>query len=94
MKHKKYFHIGFYFLGQPLGKELEPAFTKYSDDWIRYTENCWIIYTKHNPEELLKELRRHLNDKDHILILEIVKNQQLSGWLPKWIWEWLHKERS
>jgi hypothetical protein len=94
MKHKKYFHIGFYFLGQPLGKELEPVFTKCSEDWIRYAENCWIIYTQHTAEELLKKLKPHLSDKDHILILEIVRDQQLSGWLPQWIWEWLYKSRS
>ena len=93
MNHKKYFHIGFYFSDHPLGKELEPTFTRCSDDWIRYCENCWVIYTKYTPEELLRELKQYLGEKDQLLILEIKNDQQISGWLPQWIWNWLYKTR-
>ena len=46
MISKKYFHVGFGFATEPLGSELEPAFNKYADDWVRYNGNCWIIYTQ------------------------------------------------
>lgn len=91
--NKKYFHIGIYFAEVTLDKELEYIFNNYSDDWIRYASNCWIIYTKHTSEEILNLLRNYLSSRDQVLILEVVKNQQLSGWLPQWIWSWLNKER-
>lgn len=91
---KKYFHIGFHFAELILARELEPIFYKYTEDWVRYTRNCWIVYTKYNPEELLNKLKPYLSDKDEVLILEIATGQDLKGWLPQWIWDWLYKPRN
>lgn len=91
MTNKKHFHIGFHFTINPLGKELQPIFNKYAEDWIKYNENCWIIYTKYSHKDLLKSFKPYLTKDDTILILEIKEDQQISGLLPEWMWTWLHK---
>lgn len=91
--NKKYFHIGFHFLNRIVDKELEQIFNKYADDWLKYSENCWVIYTKYSADDLLTVVRPYLTKRDNLLILEITQNQKLSGWLPRWIWDWLHKKR-
>jgi hypothetical protein len=93
---KKYFQITFHFSGQPIAKELESTFTTLAEDWLRYSGNCWIIYTSKQPAELFNALKPFLkNPQDQILILELKKNQGvLHGWLQPWIWDWLNKVRT
>ncbi len=93
MTQKRYLHIGFYFAGIPLIKELEPIFASLSEDWIRYAGNCWIVWTANSPEEWLRAFQPKLGIKDKMLILELSSGQEPNGYLPEWIWHWLFKNR-
>lgn len=94
MPLKKYLHIGLHFSGLPKDKELESVFSVLAEDWIRYSNNCWIAWTKHDPEIWLKALHQRLNQNDQVLILEITQDQNIQGMLPQWIWNWLYKRRT
>lgn len=88
-----YLHIGFHFASMPKTTELEPIFMNFSDDWVRYAGNCWLVWTKYSQAQWLEALKPQLGEHDHVLILEIKPSQPLSGWLPQWIWNWLYKVR-
>jgi hypothetical protein len=90
---KRYLHVGFSFKTISLVKELEPIFNLMGEDWIRYTDNCWIVWTKYDPQEWLKKLQPKLGSSNHILILELASGQSLGGFVPQWIWDWLLKNR-
>jgi len=90
---KRYIHVGFNFVGQPITKELEPVFTNMSLDWVRYSSHCWLAYTQNDNQAWLNALKPHIADPNSMLILEVRHPQIVQGWLPPWIWEWINKPR-
>jgi hypothetical protein len=93
MTKKHYLHIAFHFNNQPITKELELTFNKLSEDWIRYTGNCWVTWTSHNSTTWFNHLKPYLRDKDQIMIFELKSPQEIQGWAPKWVWDWFNKVR-
>ena len=89
---KQYLHIAFHSVGQPLIKELEPVFGNLAEDWIRYSGNCWIVWTSNDPNAWHAALKPHMRPDDQFLILGL-KNGIAVGWLPQWIWDWINKPR-
>jgi hypothetical protein len=88
----RFLHIGFMWSSVlPKTKELEPVFGK-ALDWLRYAPNCWIVWTTSLPEVWYQRLKPHLGTSDQVFICQIDATQR-SGWLSKWIWEWLNKAR-
>jgi len=86
---KKLLHISFHFYDRPKIDELEKTFDT-AFDWLRYTSNCWIVYTARSPQDWYLLLKPHLHPNDHILIYKIDPNVRY-GYMPKWVWEWLNK---
>ncbi len=88
---KKYLHVSFAWGGVPKSKELEPVFDS-ADAWMRYTRDCWIVYTTENAQDWYNRLVPHITTADRMLICELnVSNKY--GWLDKWMWEWFNKTR-
>ncbi len=86
-----FLHIGFAFRGRPKVGELEPVFGK-AIDWVRYAPNCWIVYTTSSPRLWMARLRPFLSAGDQVFIVRLDLETR-SGWLPKWVWEWLKTPR-
>lgn len=84
----RFFHVGFNFAGPPKVKELEGAFSA-SGDWLRYSNNCWVVWTERSALDIYNTLKPYLVDQDQFLILE-VNTLERSGWLPEWIWNWIN----
>jgi hypothetical protein len=67
-----------------------------ADDWLRYADNCWIVWTSDTAEQFYQKLAAiDLLKGASILILEVnLSRSNRSGQLPDWVWDWLSKERS
>jgi len=91
MAEARYLQITFEFEGAPKISELKPTFDM-AVDWVRITPNVWIVWTTSTPDEWYKRLQPLLGPKDHLYIFGI-DNHVRHGWAPKWIWEWLDKQR-
>jgi hypothetical protein len=88
----KFLHITVAFAEVPKIKELEPAITTVCDDWLRYSATTWIIWTGRSANDIAMHLRAYLAPNDQFYIVKIDLSEQ-QGWLPKWIWDWLNKNR-
>jgi hypothetical protein len=88
----KFIHVAFTWSRVPKIKELEgPLFSK-ADDWMRYSANCWILYTLNDSSWWYEQIRHYITKTDRVFIVEL-KLQEKSGWLDKWAWNWLNKPR-
>lgn len=88
---KHFLHIGFNWNETPKIKEIKPIFDK-ALDWVRYAPNCWLVWTSSTPQVWYERLMPYLGENDHVFICAVDISLR-QGWLPKWIWEWIRKER-
>lgn len=87
----QFVHISFSFGGATKIDELLPAFNQ-ALDWVRHAPNCWIVRTSSSAEKWHARLKPHLTDEDHMFIATL-DLRDYSGWLPQFVWDWLHKKR-
>ncbi len=87
----RYFLITFNFDAEPKTDELVPVFDL-AIDWIRYSSNCWIVWTTSEPVKWFERLKPKLGPKDHMLIVAIDLSCR-QGWLPRSVWDWIKKPR-
>ena len=69
-----------------LYKELKKA-----KAWWHHLDSTWIIETNLSCSTWQKRIRKHLDDNDSFLIIEIRNNYQ--GWLPERAWDWLKNRK-
>ncbi len=62
---------------------------KKAGTWWHHLDSTWVISTKASPDEWQERLRRHIDENDSLLVIEVTNNYQ--GWLPERAWEWLNK---
>ena len=60
---------------------------KKAGTWWHHLDSTWIISTNSSPNEWTERLRKHMDDNDYLLVIEVCENY--NGWLPKKAWEWL-----
>jgi len=79
-----------YDLSKP-GRDYEGLYEaiKGTGTWWHYLESTWIVKTNLTPSQIWQHLQPHTDENDSILIIEIRDN--VSGWLPKKAWEWIHE---
>jgi hypothetical protein len=87
----QFLHIAFKWSAAPKTTELEATFNQ-AVDWLRYTPNCWIVWTTSSAQKWFERLKPHLGASDHMFICRLDVTER-NGWLPKWLWEWLGKQR-
>jgi hypothetical protein len=66
-----------------------------AEDWLRYADNCWIVWTGDTPEQLYKKIAAipELGNAS-IFVLEVnIATYNRAGQFPPWVWEWLNKNR-
>lgn len=88
---RKFIHVTFAWSAPKNTELVKPIFDP-ADDWIRYSPNCWILYTGNGPDWWYDRIRRHMVTSDRVFIFEInLKNK--AGWLDQWVWDWLNRPR-
>ena len=86
----RFYHVGINFRsGKVKSKELNPFFDLHSIDWLRYAENCWVIYTRESADKLTDALRPLLDRSDEFVVLE-VKIETHWGINQQWVWDWMN----
>jgi|ERR1035441_5556863 hypothetical protein len=91
-------HLGINYKSDPLTqaqrKEIEGILDK-ARDWLRYTPNCWLIYTALSPSIWHKRLKERLPwiTAQSYLIVAVDINER-SGWLAEEVWDWMREHRS
>lgn len=85
-------HVGFGFFGPPKIKELEPFFTGFGGDWVRYSSHCWLLWTDKSVADVYATLRPQLTSQDQLLI-SALKIEDSFGLLSPWIWTWIQTKR-
>ena len=89
----RFLHISFTFNeGIPKVQELEPLFNVIAPDWLRYSFNCWIVWTARPASDFLYALKPRIGASDSILIVKLDPSDR-TGWQPKWIWDWMDRKR-
>jgi hypothetical protein len=95
---KRYVHISFTYPSDlsALGAShfVQPVINT-ADDWLKYAENCWIVWSHKTPGEWYRQLSaiKELKGCSMLLVGIDVSESNRSGQLPKWVWEWLNKSR-
>jgi len=95
---KRYVHLSFHFSDVPplmAAHYIQPVINE-SDDWLKYADNCWIVWSIRTPQDWQEKFSAISELKPcSILALEVdISKSNRSGQLPKWVWEWLDKNRS
>ncbi|HZW95972.1 MAG TPA: hypothetical protein VFF64_23705 [Candidatus Eremiobacteraceae bacterium] len=76
-------------------EELEPLFNT-AVDWLRFSENGWILWTTNDPPVWFKYIKPHLAPEDSVFIAELNLSHfgsTVSGWQSKMVWDWIKKSR-
>jgi hypothetical protein len=90
---RRYLHIGFKFESIPYSVTFEPIFNHLADDWMRYSADCWVAFTVHDAVAWFNAIKPLLRGNDSFLVCELKSPQAMQGWLPKFVWDWLNKQR-
>jgi hypothetical protein len=89
----RFLHISFTFNeGVPKVQELEPIFNALAPDWLRYSFNCWIVWTSRPASDFFYSLKPAIGQSDSVLIVKLDMAER-NGWQPKWVWEWMDRKR-
>lgn len=62
---------------------------KKAGTWWHHLDSTWIISTNQTPEQWQERLKKHMDDNDNLLVIEVCNNYQ--GWLPEKAWKWLRE---
>jgi hypothetical protein len=90
---ERFLHISFTFNeGLPKVQELEPIFNALAPDWLRYSFNCWIVWTSRPASDFFYSLKPAIGQSDSFLIVKLDMTDR-NGWQPSWVWEWMDRKR-
>ena len=98
VKSKHYLHIAFHAPvpqdGLAVSLKVQPVINT-ADDWLRYSFNCWIIWTADSPDEWYAKLKNlpELLNLSFLIIKVDMSATNRSGQFPKWIWDWVNSPR-
>lgn len=85
----RFLHLGIHFKsGKVKATELQPYFDANCTDWLRYSGNCWVLYTNKSADVLTDGLRKLLDPSDEFVFLEVKINTHW-GINQQWIWDWM-----
>jgi|GEM_PF-2495903 hypothetical protein len=92
----KFLHLAVYFEdpGAPT-KEAIQTILDGAKDWIRYSPNCWLIYTSKSAQEWHDKLFSlpGMKNNTSYFICAIDQNDR-SGWIRKSVWDWINKHQT
>jgi hypothetical protein len=89
-----YYHIGFTLPAGVDPNAIQEAIDDKVIDWLRYSANCYIVWSAVDAATLAGTILSVSGmSKTHFLVMRIDMSDGF-GWLPAWIWEWLHRDRT
>ena len=67
------------------------TYLKSHEGWNHYLASTWMIDTRKSPEEVVDEMRPHIQKGDRYLVTRLERPYQ--GLLPRKSWEWIKRHR-
>ena len=98
LPRKGFLHVSFYFpeytLKSVANNQVQRAINA-ADDWLRYADNCWLIWTAETPEQWYRRLAAmDVLKPASILVIRVdLSPSNRAGQFPEWAWEWIGKKR-
>jgi hypothetical protein len=90
----KFFHISIVWISSEKdAQRLSPIFNL-AQDWLFYGNSNWIIYTSESINTWQDRIRAVVADEDYFFMCEITNVMETAGWMKKWVWDWLRKDRA
>lgn len=91
---KRWIHVSFSWPTGGEQKQFEEVFNK-AADWIRYSRNCWLVYTGLDIEKWAERVRDIPGMGDqNIFVVDNVNVAGSSGFLSEWMWNKLYTKDS
>lgn len=96
----KFIHISFHFTDVKTEANSQPQIDKAikdnAHDWLRYSRNCWIVWTRETPEQWYRRMAAipTLSNVSMLMAYIDLSKTGRSGQFQKWIWEWMDKDRN
>lgn len=56
-------------------------------DYVKVGGSSYLVATNETADQLNTAVRRHMDENDTILVIEVTRNR--AGWLPKLTWDWI-----
>ena len=84
-------HIGFTFNGPAPIEALERTFSK-ALDWMRYSQDCWILYTTTDSVTWRDRIHKTAGVSSDVAFF-LVEFTGGEGYMHQWAWDWLNKAR-
>lgn len=96
MSHR-FLHVGFhnFVVTEELAAALGKTFN-YATDWIKYSPNCWILWTGLTTDDWAERIGKTPGLPPHYgaLIAPIDLTYEMRGGKTyEWVWKWISKER-
>jgi hypothetical protein len=92
---KKLYHVGLRWVKTQVTTEkideLNAVFSALGD-WMRLNALNYYIWTDSPPRQTYEMLRSVFLADDSIFVIAVDPNDMF-GWLPEWVWEWLLDKR-
>jgi len=90
----KFFHVSIIWVNQiKPPDQLRPIFDL-AGDWVFYGNGNWIIYTSEDAYTWQGRIGAIIGPDDSFFLCEIADIRSSGGWLPKWVWDWIRRDRS
>ncbi|TAN23991.1 MAG: hypothetical protein EPN33_04005 [Acidobacteria bacterium] len=91
----RYYHISYILPPTVDPKAVESAINQQSLDWLRYTGNCYVVWTDADASMLAGALMTVPGmSAGNFMVFKMDMRADSFGYLPNWIWEWLQKDRT
>jgi hypothetical protein len=98
IERHRFVHVTLYFselIPNEIFLKIKGTLAALSDDWVKYGRDSWILYTTETPKTLYQKLLIGVPElKQHsIFTFYFDNNNETSGQMEKWVWEWFKKPR-
>lgn len=91
----EFYHLSLIFAGVPKVRDLEDAFAAPADDWIRLSNNTWIIWSNQSGPALqaglMSRLDQHIGAQDYFVMTRFDPKAMI-GFLQPWVWQWINSK--
>jgi|ERR1700733_13979375 hypothetical protein len=88
---KRWIHVSFSWPSGANPEQVESLFNK-ATDWVKYSRNCWLLYTGLDLEVWAKRVRALPGmEKQNVFVMEVDDPHTAEGFLPDWIWDKLYE---
>jgi len=93
MREPRYVHIAFAPVPLVHQTQIDRVVESEAFDWVRYTYNCYIIWSPSDCETILRKISQIPGMHDTSIFITAMDPNDGFANLPPFVWEWLRRDR-